>query len=215
MKLIEPTIPHELQVIDSLQVKIESGFDVEGVQVEQQRLDSLEARAFTINESKIAHTQINSCKFYNTHITDVIVEKCDLTGMQFTGLSARRLKFEACRLSVVEMHESSFKDVTFKDCKFDLVNFRFGTFNSVAFVDCVLGEVDFSNSQIENLVFTRCELNNVDFTALKAKHLDLRSSTLNQINGLQSLKGAIISHAQLISLAPGLAASIGLQVESD
>jgi hypothetical protein len=47
----------------------------------------------------------------------------------------------------------------------------------------------------------------------KLQDVDLRGATLAAIDGLTDLRGATISHDQLVMIAPLLAASIGHKVE--
>jgi uncharacterized protein YjbI with pentapeptide repeats len=85
----------------------------------------------------------------------------------------------------------------------------------VEFVDCVLSEADFSNCKFSSVVFTRCVLVKADFSLATIKSLDLRSSNIAGLNGLLKLNGATISNTQLITIAPNLAAEIGLLVKLD
>ena len=45
--------------------------------------------------------------------------------------------------------------------------------------------------------------------------VDLSGARLRSLVGVESLKGAIVSHAQLVDLAPLLAAQLGLEVRGD
>jgi uncharacterized protein YjbI with pentapeptide repeats len=105
--------------------------------------------------------------------------------------------------------------VSFVDCKLDLANFRFAKLKNVLFDSCVLTEADFAGATFNNVSFDNCELDKADFSNTKCTKLDLRGSSIVDVIGISSLKGAIVSPEQLISLAPQLAAEIGLVVEQD
>ena len=47
------------------------------------------------------------------------------------------------------------------------------------------------------------------------RKVDLSGARLRSLVGVESLKGAIVSHAQLVDLAPLLAEQLGLEVRSD
>jgi uncharacterized protein YjbI with pentapeptide repeats len=62
--------------------------------------------------------------------------------------------------------------------------------------------------------FVDCALKSADFTAATLTDADLRGATeLGIAGGLDRLSGAVISTAQLLDLAPVLAAELGIRVE--
>jgi uncharacterized protein YjbI with pentapeptide repeats len=105
------------------------------------------------------------------------------------------------------------EDATFENCKLDLANFRFTKFKNVRFVDCILDKADFYQSELKSVVFERCTLNETEFSQAKFDKADFRTSDIAGIKGVESMKGAIISSAQLIYIAPLLVAQLGIIVE--
>lgn len=215
MKPIKPKIPNNLSRLANIVELLSGDSAVELVSVTKQSFADLNSKGLSIKDSKFEQVRVLTSDLKNVSLLDVLFDKSDFSAVKLAGLSAHRTVFSHSRLSGIQMYESGFKDVTFSDCKLDLSNFRFSKLERVEFVDCVLSEADFSNCEFSMVAFTRCNLERADFSLAKVKSLDLRSSSIEGIHGLASLKGTSISSAQLITIAPSLAAEIGLIVQSD
>jgi uncharacterized protein YjbI with pentapeptide repeats len=126
-------------------------------------------------------------------------------GLRRVDLSASRLR----GLSLVDVLSAA----TFCACKLDLANLRMSSIEDVAFVGCSLRGTDFYGASLESVRFAGCELHETDFTHASLAKADLRGSTLCDVRGTASLRGAIVEASQLIDLAPSLAAELGIRVE--
>lgn len=180
-----------------------------------QLFTAVNTKALSVKESKFSQVKLLESESKNTGLLDVIFENCDLSGINISELSAQRVMFSECRLSGIQFYESTLQDVIFKNCKIDLANFRFTNFKQVVFEDCILVEADFTSSKFISTSFNRCDLSLSNFSQVKVEKLDLRTSTITTISGLSDLAGAQISTDQLMYLAPSMASTIGLVVETD
>ncbi|MBV8950023.1 MAG: pentapeptide repeat-containing protein, partial [Actinobacteria bacterium] len=106
------------------------------------------------------------------------------------------------------------RHVTFRECKLDFALLRFLHGDSVMFVDCILTGADLSGATLAGAEFERCDLVDVDLSYADLDGVDLRSSRLAPARGVGALRGAIVDAAQLGTLAPALAAEIGINVEA-
>ena len=92
-------------------------------------------------------------------------------------------------------------------------NLRTARLKDVVFEGCVLIEPDFGGARLERVEFADCLLKGADLTAATLVDVDLRrAAELDVARGVDRLSGAVISHAQLLDLAPVLAAAMGLRV---
>jgi uncharacterized protein YjbI with pentapeptide repeats len=83
------------------------------------------------------------------------------------------------------------------------------------FENCVLVEPDFGGARLERVEFTDCVLKRADLSGVTLTDVDLRQAAeLDIARGVERLAGAVISPAQLLDLAPVLAAEMGLRVEA-
>jgi uncharacterized protein YjbI with pentapeptide repeats len=215
MKPIKPKLPKGLTVTPNANELLSEDTTIESVCISKQSLVGIENNALSVKDSKFEQVRVLNAELKNASLLDVHFDKSDFSSVKLASLSAHRTVFSHCRLSGLQIYESNLKDVTFLDCKLDLSNFRFSKLERVEFVDCVLSEADFSNCKFSSVVFTRCDLVKADFSLATIKSLDLRSSNIAGLNGLLKLNGATISNTQLITIAPNLAAEIGLLVKLD
>jgi uncharacterized protein YjbI with pentapeptide repeats len=163
--------------------------------------------------------------------------ECAFTQVTFDGGSLRRARLNdvwahEARLVATDLAESEWLDATFIDsvlagtqvygaelrrvvfqgCKLDSVNFREAALTEVRFENCVLRGADFAGAELDRVSFPGCRLGEVDLTGVTLKKVDLRGAELDITGGHESLRGAIMSTAQLIDLAPALAQSLGITV---
>jgi uncharacterized protein YjbI with pentapeptide repeats len=103
--------------------------------------------------------------------------------------------------------------VVFSGCKLDSVNFRFAKLTGVTFDHCVLRDVDFLGAELTRCSFPGSQLSRVDFSKVTMDRTDLRGAELGVVIDTDSLRGAIISSAQLAMAAPVLAEALGIVVD--
>jgi uncharacterized protein YjbI with pentapeptide repeats len=146
---------------------------------------------------------------------DTLVADCDLSNSRWPGASLVWVDLVACRATGFDLTEATLRHVTFRDCKLDLALFRFMRTESVSFVDCILTGADFSGATLAGAVFDSCDLSGVDLSFADLDRADLRTSRFDSVRGVGSLRGATIGAAQLVTLAPALAAELGIRVEAE
>ena len=117
-------------------------------------------------------------------------------------------------LAGLEAFSVQLRATTFFNCKFDSVNLRTSKLQDVAFVDCVMRDVDFAGATLNSVTFPGSALDGVRFGKAQMKKVDLRGAeSLNITDGFDALRGAVISTAQLVDLAPMLADVLGITVK--
>ena len=85
----------------------------------------------------------------------------------------------------------------------------------VTFEGCDLRDVDFAGATLTRTAFPGSRLARTDFTSARLEATDLRDAELGIIIGPDSLRGATVSTAQLVYLAPVLAQTMGITVSDD
>jgi uncharacterized protein YjbI with pentapeptide repeats len=83
----------------------------------------------------------------------------------------------------------------------------------VVFDGCLLRAPDFGSARLTRVRFTDCKLDQADLSKVTLDQVDLRGAELGLIITPDSLRGAIISTAQLYSLAPVIAETLGIRVD--
>jgi len=118
-------------------------------------------------------------------------------------------------LAGAELYGAQLRQVTLRGCKLDSVNFRGAQLTEVTFDGCELRDVDFAGAALTRAAFPGSRLTRTDFTNVRLEATDLRGAELGLIVGPDSLRGAIVSTAQLVYLAPVLAQTMGITVSDD
>jgi uncharacterized protein YjbI with pentapeptide repeats len=95
------------------------------------------------------------------------------------------------------------------------VNLRGAELTDVTFDDCDLRDADFAGATLTRTAFPGSRLAKADFTGATMDATDLRGAELGIIIDHGSLRGATISTAQLVLLAPVLAETLGITVSDD
>ncbi|TPQ19309.1 pentapeptide repeat-containing protein [Streptomyces sporangiiformans] len=143
-----------------------------------------------------------------------------LTGMRGVGTdlgeaTLRDVEMVDARLGGVQLHGSALERVVIRGGKIDYLNLRKARLKDVVFEGCVLVEPDFGGARLERVEFVDCVLKGADFSAVTLVDVDLRAAAEVDIaRGVDRLAGAVISPAQLLDLAPVLAAAMGVRVEA-
>ncbi|MEU9255110.1 pentapeptide repeat-containing protein [Streptomyces sp. NPDC048270] len=134
-------------------------------------------------------------------------------GTDLAGASLRDVELVDARLGGVQMHGAVLERVVVRGGKIDYLNLREARLRDVVFEGCVLVEPDFAGAVLERVEFRDCVVRGADFGQVRMSDVDLRGvAELTLARGLEGLAGAVISPAQLLDLAPAMAAQLGVRV---
>jgi uncharacterized protein YjbI with pentapeptide repeats len=157
----------------------------------------------TVTQGVLRKTRFNTCwleqtRWLSTDLAqsewhDVTIRGAVLAGVTAGGAQLRRVVFRGCKLESVVLRGAQLQDVVFEDCR--------------------LRDVDFSEARLTGVTFPGSALEKVRFRQAELAKTDLRGATrLDLVDGHRGLRGAIISTAQLIELAPQFAQAFGVEV---
>jgi uncharacterized protein YjbI with pentapeptide repeats len=136
----------------------------------------------------------------------------------FTGTSLAETEWTDATLissaaAGVEAFGARLRRVTLHGCKLDSVNFRDAELTEVVFDNCLLRDVDFTGAALTRTSFGGSRLAGTTFTRTTLDQVDLREAAeLGLITDATSLRGAIVTTAQLTAMAPLLAETLGIVV---
>lgn len=211
MKIASPMIAAHLAAGDASSFVPEA--TLEKVQVTEADIIGLQAKGLILDEVKLEKVSALQAHLEKIQLSDGAIKGCDWSGAICADASFIRVACSQCRMGGWDVSKGFFKDTTFKNCKLDMANFRFAKLKKVQFIECTFVEADFQGAVLEDVAFEQCVFDRTEFANAKVKNVDLRSSDLLEIRGWQSLKGAMIDGAQLVTIAPQLAATLGLTVK--
>jgi uncharacterized protein YjbI with pentapeptide repeats len=147
-------------------------------------------------------------RFSEVWLRDVRLLSADLADSSWLDVT-----FVGCAAAGVQAFGASLRRVTFHECKLDSVNFRTAVLAEVTFENCLVRDVDFGSATVKRARFPGSTLTRADFSRATLEKVDLRGAELDITAGFESLRGAIISTPQLMSMAPTLAHQLGIQVK--
>jgi uncharacterized protein YjbI with pentapeptide repeats len=182
---------------------------------EQAELDEPAAPSARFLECAFSRVAMTGGRLQRSSLRDVWMRDVRLTGTSITESNWLDVTVLASSLAGVQVYGSELRRVVFSGCKLDSVNFRGAALTEVTFDGCELLDVDFKDATLTRTAFPGSRLTRTDLTGVRMDATDLRGAELGIIIGPDSLRGAIISTAQLIHLAPVLAQTMGITVSDD
>jgi len=177
-------------------------------------IDDPDARGARFLECAFDSTDVDGGRLRGSRFNDVWLGEARWVGTDLSESSWLDCEFNGGLLAGAAMYGARMQRVVFHRCKLDAVNLRQAGLREVVFADCVLREVDLREARLERVSFPGSTLEAVRLAGIRAERLDLRGVRgLGIADGLESLRGAVVSPAQLIDLAPALAEALGITVE--
>jgi len=77
---------------------------------------------------------------------DVVLVNCDLSNVDLSRLSARRVQLQGCRWAGLKLGGARFEEVLFRDCQGPYVVFEGAVFKRVRFERCALVDANFDRA---------------------------------------------------------------------
>ena len=178
--------------------------------------------------------------FTGQDASDARFLECLLDRCCLEGLSMRRARIVDCLLADAHGASVDFADSTWRDChvtggrlgamalpgamwtgvrlrgvKLGFIDLAGARLEDVVFEECEIGGLDARAAQLRSVVFVDCTVGELNVAEATLSKVDLSGASLRALIGIESLRGAIIGHAQLLDLAPLLAAQLGVEVRED
>jgi uncharacterized protein YjbI with pentapeptide repeats len=124
----------------------------------------------------------------------------------------RRSRLVGCRMTGFTWSEGLIEDTTFRACALDLAALRFTRLKRVTFEDCVLRDADFQDGRLEGVRYLDCDLTKAGFLSARCRDVELRGCRLDDLRGIEGLRGAAVAWDDIVALAPALAAALGIRL---
>ncbi|MEV8033135.1 pentapeptide repeat-containing protein [Streptomyces sp. NPDC002742] len=157
---------------------------------------------------------LDETRLHHARVLDSVLTGIRGVGTDLAESTLRDVELIDARLGGVQLHGSVLERVVVRGGKIDYLNLRRARLKDVVFESCVLVEPDFGGARLERVEFVDCALKGADLTEATLVDVDLRAAAeLDIARGVDRLAGAVISPAQLLDLAPVLAAALGVRVE--
>lgn len=184
--------------------------DLDGVDLQGGTASFPAARSLGVLRSRVAGTGLDVpadavVEAHDAELTDV-----DLTGRRIEALT--RVVLRRCRLGGADFGDARLRDVVLDGCVLDLASMRGAELDGVVARGCRTEDLDLAGARL-----TDVELTDVAFAAdtlagTRLERVDLTGADLTAVVDMRALRGAVVSEAQVVSLARRLARSQGIDV---
>lgn len=191
--------------------------------IKQADLEGLSFSDIDTRELVISGGIVHSCQFTGVSAHEADWKSARLVESTFERLNVpvvraprgvwRDLRFDGARLGSIEAYETSWHAVQFVACKLDFVNLRAAELLDVAFTDCIIDEIDLMETTARRVAFHNTRVARLNLQHAQLEDVDLRGADFEEIDGLDGLRGAIITPTQLALLAPLFAHEHGITIQ--
>jgi uncharacterized protein YjbI with pentapeptide repeats len=165
-----------------------------------------------IQESRWAGGSLSGVRFTGLECRDTEFVNCDLSGAALDGAVLTRVVFTGCRLTGTAFDGTTLTDVRITDSSADLAGFRMAKAQFLLVENTSLHGADFYEFDAQHCALLGCDLAGANFDAARLREADLHGSTVDDVRGALSLRGARISPDQIVPLAAGLLDALGIEV---
>lgn len=173
------------------------------------------AAGVALEQCRVADAQFTGASLERLRLTDVVVERSDLSGTDVDQANLLRVEFRDCRMSGALFTRGNFGEVSVTRCRLDGASFRMSEMRSVAFDADDLRSGDFYASKLVDTRIFDCDLTGAEFSKASAPGLRLHGSTLYDVKGSHYLSGAVIESSQVLAVALGVLSALRIEVDDD
>ncbi|MEV7215718.1 pentapeptide repeat-containing protein [Kitasatospora cineracea] len=164
-------------------------------------------------ECAFTGVRIEEAKLRRAGFNEVWVQGGRLVGVDLAESEWQDTEVDSTVLAGISGYGSAVRRTVFRQCKLEAVNLRGAVLRDVVFEDCLLRDVDLAEARLTDVSFPGSTLDEVRLRGATLKNTDLRTAArLGLPDGHLGLRGAVISTAQLLDLAPQFAQALGIAV---
>ncbi len=193
--------------------ELEPDGDYDGLEFADLDLTGQEGVGARFMDCALRRCALDEAGLAKARFLDSVLDGVRGVGTDLAGASLRDVELVDARLGGVQMHGAVLERVVVRGGKIDYLNLREARLRDVVFEGCVLVEPDFAGAVLERVEFRDSVVRGADFGGVRMSDVDLRGvAELTLARGLAGLAGAVISPAQLLDLAPAMAAQLGVRV---
>jgi uncharacterized protein YjbI with pentapeptide repeats len=146
---------------------------------------------------------------------DTVFEHPKLANATIRGGSLSRVLIDGGRLTGFHVAETEIRDAIWRACGADMATFRHARLERVTFEDCSLREADFMGVRGAVVRFHDCDLRGANFRHAELTRSEFRRCRMDDIEGIEGLRGTSMELEQMVSLAPALARALGVGLIAD
>jgi hypothetical protein len=210
-----PDIPDDLDEASLPDAGLDDGAVHAGLAVAEIDLSGREAAGVEFDQCRYDAVTFADVRLRRAMIRDVQFSRCDLANLLAGDSSLIRVAVQASRMTGAALLASSVRDVAFRDCRMDLTSFFGSKFANVTFANCRLDQANFGDADLSGVEFDHCDLSGAQLSGATLTGARFTGCDLTGISGVTSLRGAIITSSDALSLARIFAEALGITIDDE
>jgi uncharacterized protein YjbI with pentapeptide repeats len=176
------------------------GRDATGASLDGCRLERCELDGLQLSRARVRHTLLDDVRASDLWLGDATLDEVLVTSSRIGAISASG---------------GEWRDVRLRATRSNLVDLRGSTLVNVVLEDCVIDDLDLSGAEVRGMRLPGTTVATLTVEEARLDALDLTGARIAAVRGVGSLRGAAVTPAQLLELAPLLAAHLGIEVRAD
>ena len=148
-------------------------------------------------------------------ISETLLDELHATSLDVTDSIWRDSLVTVRRIGALLAIGATWSSVRVRGGRLDLVDLSGAKLTGVAFERCAIGELDLGTVEARDLSFAGCEIELLDVTGARLVRADLTGARIGAVKSVDGLRGATITPAQLVDLAPQMAAHLGIKLRGE
>ena len=182
-----------------------AGLDLSGVRAERVRL--LETSVTDCSADELDTTKLDC--------VDTYMGSLHVQTWRCANSSWRDANFERLRVGAWLADGTDLLDVTINDCKLDLLSLRGANLRRVTLRDCRIESLDLTSAKVAEVVIEGGVIGELLTADATVTGLDVSRTELRMVGHAGSLKGLVMSEAQVKDLAFAFAEYLGIRLASE
>lgn len=195
--------------------RLEAGGDHVAVDFVDLDLAGQDAPDTRFLECRFQRCGLDGTSLRRARIAESLFSEVHAATVDFADSTWRDSQVWGGRLGAVTLIGATWTGVRIRGSHLGFLNLSGAHLQDVTFEGCEIGSLDVRGAALQSVSFEDCRVDELDVAGATLSEVDLSGARLRMLVGVESLRGAIISHQQLVDLAPLLAAQIGIQVRPE
>lgn len=188
------------------------GADYEAIEFADLDLGGRDATGGVFLACRIVRCDMDGLVLARARLAECLVEDARGADVDLADGTWRDTILDGARIGAMRAAGATWDDVRVRASRANLLDLRGARLANVVLEDCVIDELDLGGVDARWLRLERCVVERLVVDGARLADVDLSGARLGTVQGIDGLRGATLDTAQLLALAPQLAAFLGIRV---
>ena len=194
---------------------LEPGADLEALDLADLELGSRDATGATLDGCRLVRCELDGLQLTRARVRHTLLDDVRATDVRLGDATLDEVLVTGSRIGALAASGGEWRDVRLRSTRSNLLDLRGATLVNVVLEDCVIDDLDLSGSEVRTMRLPGTTVGTLTVEEARLDGLDLTGGRIAAVRGVGSLRGAAVTPAQLLDLAPLLAAHLGIDVRAD